>query len=688
MPDVRSDIKYDITNAYKSIFKIGSDENKSQMVKYNKSLSKDTSYTKGAVNIDLTGKKVYTYDNDGTLDGKRYNPKLEKMECVCPVLFDFALKIGTAQNYALQNGYCLKIYDAYRPKVDGGEKLSNGTKNAYDTSAKAKALIDTVVNGSYYKGVSWFVQTPGSAYDHARGVAIDVTMVFKGTNTEIISQSDMHDLSTNAAKFTNLANKSNVANWGTYYTDILDKIMQECTGLEALPSEWWHYNIKQYDDRSKNKNYIKNTFTLMEKNIKYTDQITFNKKSITYTPSSAISNESVTVTITSNKQIKTIPSGWSYVSNSNNKKIYKKYTSSEQASSITLKDYSGKELKVSINKIVIGKTVPQITKVTATDGTKIITNSYSNNKLQGNDNISKNWFKGDVTLTVEAQDAESGIKSYWITGTKTQTKKITSTTKQAKLTVYDNADNSRAIYVDIQIDKTKPTLQLSSYGEKGVSKWVNPQVEASKNRSCYISLNPSDGQIGSGIKMQYKYRIDGGQWQTGYARNSNNELVYCFKQNGKYEFKIEDNAGNESSIYPINITKVDKTCPIIFASGGNGKLTIKAEDAGSGLSKYTIDGKTWLSWPSGKTGVQINKENTTIKAGTIKVKDVAENETSWNKQINTGVSTKFETKAEYSNLELTKNPVTVTIISNKKVDESSIPSGWKISTDKLKITKS
>ena len=305
----------------------------------------------------------------------------------------------------------------------------------------------------------------------------------------------------------------------------------------------------------------------------------------------------------------------------------------------------GRETAQNLAK-TIDKTIPQITKVTATDGYKTITNVYSNNKLQGNNNISNNWFKGPVTLKFEAKDNESGIKSYWIntngkSGEKGQSKKITTTTKNIKLTVYNNADLKSVVNnINVNIDTVKPTLQLNTYQGKGVSKWVSPQVEASNNRSCYIALNPSDGQVGSGIKMQYKYRIDGGQWQTGYTRNYKNELVYCFKQNGKYEFKVEDKAGNESNIYKINITKVDSTCPKVTVSGANGNLTIKAEDAGSGLSKYTIDGKNWLSWPLGKTEIQIKKENATIKAGTIKIKDAAENEMSWNSQINTGVSTK------------------------------------------------
>ena len=352
---------------------------------------------------------------------------------------------------------------------------------------------------------------------------------------------------------------------------------------------------------------------------------------------------------------------------------------------IWIRDSVDNILKTTVNIDNVDSEVPKITSVTG----------YTNNK----------WVNSDVTIVVNASDdkalAEAAYSfdggATWQKGNK---KVFSKTTNGIVIVVRDKAGwqtkYNNGEKINLYVDKIKPTLQLNTYEEKGINKWVNPQVEASKNRSCYIALNPSDGQVGSGIKMQYKYRINGGQWQTGYTRNSNNELVYCFKQNGKYEFKVEDNAGNESSIYQINITKVDEDCPTISVSGEKGKLTIKAEDAGSGLSKYTIDGKTWLSWPSGKTEVQINKENTTIKAGTIKVKDEAENETSWNRQINTGVSNetpipkdKFIINITSEPSEMTNKPVKVTVKVNRNVNLSDETKklGWKLLGDGKTLEK-
>ena len=673
LPDVRSDIKYNITNAYSSIFKIGSSENKSQIKEYNQSQTKDTQYTSGYVKIDgLTGKQLYTYDNDGTIDGKVYNPKLERYEFVAPALYKFALQIGVAQNMALQNGYCLKIYDSYRPQTDVCNNFWQYSLNAYNNSQKARYLVDATVNGSSIHGLAWFVAAKTS--DHARGVAIDVTMVFKDNiSKEISSQSDMHDLSTNSLKVTNAGKKANVSDWNTSYTDLLHKIMtSSAVNMEPLPSEWWHFNIKN-----------RANYTAMYKNITYTDKIAFNNPTVSYNKNiDNPVNENVTVTITANKQIKTKPSDWSYVANSSNKKISKVYSSSASASNVTIKDYSGNSKTVSIKKITIDKVKPTITKVTATgttsSGNKTVTNTYSNNKLSGSNNIENTWFKDNVTLKIEATDT-SGIKSYWISGTKGQSKTISSTTSGVKLTVYDNAENLSYVTVNVKIDKTKPTLSLTS--DKGVSTWVNPSKTTS-----YIVLNPKDTG-GSTLVDSYEISTDNKTWETKTTKSGDN-LVYKITKNETVYFRVKDKAGNYSDVKSVKISKVDKTNPTISSVvGGNGALTIKASDSESGLKSYTIDGKTWKSWPSGRSEVVENKENATINSGTIKVQDTVGNITSWNNQVKTGVTIKFKTQISYSTTSLTKNNVTVTITLNKKILSSSVPSGWTLSSDGLKLTK-
>lgn len=67
------------------------------------------------------------------------------------------------------------------------------------------------------------------------------------------------------------------------------------------------------------------------------------------------------------------------------------------------------------------------------------------------------WKNSDVTVTIGCKDDESGCKSESITKTYT-------TTTSEKITIYDNAGNSRICEVNVSIDKTKPTAKLSRSG--------------------------------------------------------------------------------------------------------------------------------------------------------------------------------------------------------------------------------
>lgn len=361
LPDVRSDIIYNISNATtNTLFKIGSEDKNISQVKAK------TQYTKGSVKLpDITGKKIYTYDSYDTNrnDGKVWNSKLEKAEFVCPVLYKFALKVGEAQNIAVQNGYYLKIYDGYRPQnvcdifwdrglQAIGANMKNGKSiyiNGYAsmksyqsrTSSEKKATcltggywteslynkeIPTVYVNGNPMNISWFIASNRSTSDHARGTAVDLTMVYKSNkNKEILTQSSMHDLSLNSLTIYNNEN-----------TNTLRNIMLSVNGMYPLSSEWWHFNMSR-----PNNNYGKGQVT-------YTNLFNFtatvNRENI--------SGNRIKVTITANRPIKTKPSGWNYVSNINNRKIVKVYNRSNLRSTmigLEIKDYCNRSKQVVIN---------------------------------------------------------------------------------------------------------------------------------------------------------------------------------------------------------------------------------------------------------------------------------------------------------------------------------------------------
>lgn len=273
LSEINTNIQYQITNASKSIFIVGDGTkyfkdniksytpstnteklNKCEDKEYNKS-NPQSSYKNSYAKLDgITGKRLYTYDDDSTKDGKVHSSKLDKKIYVAPVLWKFAKQIGYAECVAERNGYNLKIYDSYRPQ-NVCDKFWKSAVTADGTKAGHSLFTRTVGGQTWHKG--WFVAKTGSGRtsDHARGIAVDLTMVYKNTDKEIYTQSNMHDLSCNSIK--------NVSeSWYNTLTDVLSKIMttsnSKKSALVGLASEWWHYNIQNsanYSATNYNVNY-------------------------------------------------------------------------------------------------------------------------------------------------------------------------------------------------------------------------------------------------------------------------------------------------------------------------------------------------------------------------------------------------------------------------------------------------
>ena len=546
LPDVRSDIIYNVKNAStQSLFKIGSTGTNISQVKAG------TAYTSGYVNLPgITNKKLYTYDNydNNQSDGKVWNSKIGREEYVCPVLYKFALKIGEAQNRAIQNGYCLKVYDGFRPQsvcnifwdkgleAIGANMDKNGKAIYINGSASMKSYssrtesqkkatcltggywtesyynnsIPTVYANGYPMNISWFLSSSNVISDHARGTAIDLTMVYKDNrNKEINSQSSIDDLSLNSLTIYNTSD-----------TNMLRNIMLSAEGMKPLISEWWHFNIEP-------------TNTYAEGQVSFTNLYNFTT-SINYSNTKEWSKDNVTVKITANRPLKTIPYDWSFVANSNNKSIQKTFTQTTNAHTIEIKDYKNRFTKININKIQIDKYVPQFSKITATGltsaGNKTVTNTYVNNTLSGNDNIKNTQFIGDVMLKIDAKDyGGSGIKSYWISGTNGQTKTISQTTKNVKLTIYDNAGIEKFIYVDINIDKTKTSLNDKT----------SPNIYSVTGGKGKLYIRACD--IGGILS---KYTIDGKNWIDWPEGKSEVHLNIENKKIPANTIKVKDSAGN------------------------------------------------------------------------------------------------------------------------------------------------
>lgn len=136
------------------------------------------------------------------------------------VIYDFtdaSLRYGTVKKLAaaqaalLQEGYCLKIWDAYRP-------------------VRAQFRLWEVCPDPVY------VANPNTGYSsHSKGNTVDVTLV-RADGTEVSMPSGFDD-------FTALADRdySDVSQEAARNAALLEQVMEQ-NGFEGYSGEWWHYS--------------------------------------------------------------------------------------------------------------------------------------------------------------------------------------------------------------------------------------------------------------------------------------------------------------------------------------------------------------------------------------------------------------------------------------------------------------
>lgn len=196
LPDImQEEMQYDITNSYYSIYKIHGER------------------------IDgVTGEVLYPY------------VLLDEEEYLVPLLFPVAVHLYKAQEVAMEKGYTLKIYDAYRPYVVTKDIYAKTTEFVTENPLYAE-LMTAPVKGVSYKQSNFLAQ---SVSNHNYGVALDLTLADLETGKELEMQSAMHELSTLSVLSLNNQN-----------ANILANIMLS-SGFKGLTSEWWHFEIRDY----------------------------------------------------------------------------------------------------------------------------------------------------------------------------------------------------------------------------------------------------------------------------------------------------------------------------------------------------------------------------------------------------------------------------------------------------------
>ena len=176
--------------------------------------------------------------------------KLADGSYLVPLLYPTAKKLVTAAKTALEQGYRLKIYDAFRPNkatveiYDRTEKILDNDlpkktfkggvmydlprlpekENEDDPDPVMTYRIVMTNNGSW--GLNSFLAKGASLHNY--GIAVDLTLETLD-GKEVDMQTSMHDLSWYSVLSRNNAN-----------ANVLSAIMKGA-GMGELVSEWWHF---------------------------------------------------------------------------------------------------------------------------------------------------------------------------------------------------------------------------------------------------------------------------------------------------------------------------------------------------------------------------------------------------------------------------------------------------------------
>lgn len=210
---------YDITNSYDSIF-----------------------MAHGFEIPGLTGKVIKGFEN----------VRLADNSFLVPFLYPAAVRLERAIQNGREDGYRLKIYEAFRPHEasvymyqtalaaqystlpestyygeDPGVNIYVQGTDDYGTQTVRRKTYGELMIGNTNFSIGSFVSAGTSR--HNLGVALDLTLEYMESGNEPMMQTDMHDLSWYSAR--------------TQNNDAAKKLSDIMTsaGFNGISSEWWHF---------------------------------------------------------------------------------------------------------------------------------------------------------------------------------------------------------------------------------------------------------------------------------------------------------------------------------------------------------------------------------------------------------------------------------------------------------------
>lgn len=218
--DMIPEIDCDITNAYDSRY-----------------------MSKGEILPVVTGEALYFF-------AFPYEDDYEEMDDAYAIVkYSVIEKLKKANEIAKEKGYRIRLYDTYRPR-----SLTIRLREAFSLLCMLDSNVQSYVNmddrGNTW-GQDYFLASETSPHNY--GCAVDATLVNLATGEEVGMPTAVHELSTDAMKYTSPEGTEFVpfeAEDGNNYIQILDEIFTEA-GMKGLASEYWHFQDDESMDDAK-----------------------------------------------------------------------------------------------------------------------------------------------------------------------------------------------------------------------------------------------------------------------------------------------------------------------------------------------------------------------------------------------------------------------------------------------------
>ncbi|PRX47976.1 M15 family metallopeptidase [Salegentibacter salegens] len=142
-----------------------------------------------------------------------------------------ATSLEKAQKDLMAEGYCLKIFDAYRPQTAVNHFIA-WAKKPEDTLTKQKFYPDVAKKDLFQLG---YIATKSG---HSRGSTVDLSIIDAQTGEEVDMGSGYDFFGDISHHGTNKITKEQKAN-----RSLLKRIMIK-NGFRPYPEEWWHYTLR------------------------------------------------------------------------------------------------------------------------------------------------------------------------------------------------------------------------------------------------------------------------------------------------------------------------------------------------------------------------------------------------------------------------------------------------------------